>query len=310
MGGHTEAMLRALPAGPRRRTGPRPAGARARRRRGSAPFARPHHLRARRVRRAPRRARPARHPRRSRACCSTSASRRSSSTRRSAASPTPQDAPLDMRMDPTTGQTAAEVLNTYSERSSPAILRAYGEERFARRIAAAIVRERATAPFDASAGWSSSSAPRSRRAARRTGGNPAKRTFQALRIEVNDELGCSSARCRPRSTRSRVGGRIVVDVVPLARGPARSSARSPPVATSAHRRTCPSCRRTTQPELRLVTRGAEQADAAEVAAQPARRVGAASAPPSGCGRRWRHEHLPEHRPPAPSDLGVDCPGRA
>src|SRR6478609_8243740 len=76
------------------------------------------------------------------------------------------DAPLDMRMDATTGPTAADVLNTYDERELARILREYGEERFAPRIV------RANIPA----------------ATRKTGGNPAKRTFQALRIEVNGEI--------------------------------------------------------------------------------------------------------------------------
>src|SRR3954447_4817198 len=100
-----------------------------------------------------------------------------------------EDAPLDMRMDPTTGPTAADVLNTYPQGEIARVLREYGEERFAPRIASAIVPERAPAPFPSPARlvellYAAIPAP-----ARRTGGHPAKRTFQALRIEVNDELG-------------------------------------------------------------------------------------------------------------------------
>ncbi|HET9998910.1 MAG TPA: 16S rRNA (cytosine(1402)-N(4))-methyltransferase RsmH, partial [Nocardioides sp.] len=90
-----------------------------------------------------------------------------------------EDAPLDMRMDGTTGATAADVLNTYSEAELARVLREYGEEKFARRIAAAVVRERAREPFTTSARlvellYAEIPAP-----ARRTGGHPAKRTFQA-----------------------------------------------------------------------------------------------------------------------------------
>ena len=121
-----------------------------------------------------------------------------------------QDAPLDMRMDPTTGKTAAELLNTYSVQELTRILSRYGEERFARAIARTIVREREKAPFDTSARLvelvrASIPAP-----ARRTGGNPAKRTFQALRIEVNDELGVLERALPAAVDALALGGRIVV----------------------------------------------------------------------------------------------------
>src|SRR5499426_2770652 len=99
-----------------------------------------------------------------------------------------RDAPLDMRMDPTRGRTAADVLNTYSVADLSRVLRDYGEERFARRIAEAIARERARRPFDTSARLVELVRTAIPAAARRSGGHPAKRTFQALRIEVNAEL--------------------------------------------------------------------------------------------------------------------------
>lgn len=95
------------------------------------------------------------------------------------------DAPLDMRMNATEGITAADVLNTYSAGELARILKWYGEERFADRIARAIVAER---PFDTSARLVETIAAAIPAAARHTGGHPAKRTFQALRIEVNREL--------------------------------------------------------------------------------------------------------------------------
>src|SRR6201996_2311375 len=98
------------------------------------------------------------------------------------------DAPLDMRMDPTSALTAAEIVNDYDESALTDILRRYGEERFARRIAAHIIRRRARTPFSSTGElvevvYQAVPAP-----ARRTGGHPAKRTFQALRIAVNGEL--------------------------------------------------------------------------------------------------------------------------
>ncbi|NAZ88152.1 16S rRNA (cytosine(1402)-N(4))-methyltransferase RsmH [Kineococcus indalonis] len=99
-----------------------------------------------------------------------------------------RDAPLDMRMDPGAPTTAADVLNTYPHAELARVLREYGEERFAGRIAAAVVRERAAEPFTGSARLVDLVRANVPAATRRTGGNPAKRTFQALRIEVNDEL--------------------------------------------------------------------------------------------------------------------------
>ena len=98
------------------------------------------------------------------------------------------DAPLDMRMDRDATLTAAEVVNTFDEKALTRILREFGEERFAGRIAAQIVRRRARRPFSSTGElvellYEAIPAP-----ARRTGGHPAKRTFQALRIVVNGEL--------------------------------------------------------------------------------------------------------------------------
>ncbi|WP_442907549.1 16S rRNA (cytosine(1402)-N(4))-methyltransferase RsmH [Kineococcus sp. G2] len=99
-----------------------------------------------------------------------------------------RDAPLDMRMDPGAPTTAADVLNTYPQAELARVLRVYGEERFAGRIAAAVVRQRAAEPFTGSSRLVDLVRENVPAATRRTGGNPAKRTFQALRIEVNDEL--------------------------------------------------------------------------------------------------------------------------
>ena len=98
------------------------------------------------------------------------------------------DAPLDMRMDPRLPLTAAEVLNTYSHGDLARVLKTYGDERFAGKIASAVLREREKEPFTTSARLVDLLYSTIPAAARRTGGHPAKRTFQALRIEVNAEL--------------------------------------------------------------------------------------------------------------------------
>ncbi|QPK84326.1 16S rRNA (cytosine(1402)-N(4))-methyltransferase RsmH [Corynebacterium qintianiae] len=98
------------------------------------------------------------------------------------------DAPLDMRMDPTTGITAADVLNTYSHGDLARILKTYGDERFAGKIASHVLKEREKEPFTRSGRLVELIYQAIPAATRRTGGHPAKRTFQALRIEVNQEL--------------------------------------------------------------------------------------------------------------------------
>src|SRR6202035_3637051 len=100
-----------------------------------------------------------------------------------------QDAPLDMRMDQSAELTAERVVNTYPAPDLARVLAEYGEERFARRIAEAVVRERTREPITGTLRLATIVKDAIPAAARRTGGNPAKRTFQALRIEVNDELG-------------------------------------------------------------------------------------------------------------------------
>jgi 16S rRNA (cytosine1402-N4)-methyltransferase len=178
-----------------------------------------------------------------------------------------EDAPLDMRMDDTAGRTAADVLNDYPVDELTRILREYGEERFARRIATSVVRERAKQPFTRSGRlvellYDAIPAP-----ARRTGGHPAKRTFQALRIEVNDELS-ALRRALPAAVNAvRVGGRVVVmsyhsleDRITkqVFAGVTRSTV--PP--------DLPFVPEGQEPALRLVTRGAEKATAQEIEANP------------------------------------------
>ena len=178
-----------------------------------------------------------------------------------------EDAPLDMRMNDTAGITAAEVLNTYPAADLARILRSYGEEKFARQIARAIVREREKAPFDRSARLVDLLREVIPAPARRTGGHPAKRTFQALRIEVNDELGVLRRAIPAAVDALAVRGRIGVmsyhsleDRMVKHELTARSRSTAPadlPVVPEEY-----------QPELRLLTRGAEKASEEEVAANP------------------------------------------
>jgi 16S rRNA (cytosine1402-N4)-methyltransferase len=178
-----------------------------------------------------------------------------------------RDADLDMRMDPTTGPTAADVLNTYAVPELARILREYGEERFAGRIAAAIGRARDRRPFTRSSELVELLYETVPAASRRTGGHPAKRTFQALRIEVNGELDALRAAVPAAIDSLTVGGRIVVlsyhsleDRLVKRELAARSVSTTPqdlPVELPGH-----------GPELRLLVRGSQQASEEEVGENP------------------------------------------
>jgi 16S rRNA (cytosine1402-N4)-methyltransferase len=178
-----------------------------------------------------------------------------------------KDAPLDMRMNPTTGITAADVLNTYPPGELIRILRDYGEERFAQRIVKAVVAERERRPFDHSARLVELLYDAVPAASRRTGGHPAKRTFQALRIEVNGELDSLREAMPAAIGALALGGRIVVEsyqsledrLVKQAFAPLAKS-RTPeglPVELPGH-----------GPELKLLTRGAEKAGEVETERNP------------------------------------------
>ncbi len=121
-----------------------------------------------------------------------------------------QDAPLDMRMDPTSGPTAADVLNTYGVEDLTRVLRDYGEERFARKIAGAVARDREREPFTDSGRLVQMLRRVVPAASQRSGGHPAKRTFQALRIEVNGELAALEAALPVTLDSLAVGGRVAV----------------------------------------------------------------------------------------------------
>ncbi|HET7067031.1 MAG TPA: 16S rRNA (cytosine(1402)-N(4))-methyltransferase RsmH [Nocardioides sp.] len=178
-----------------------------------------------------------------------------------------EDAPLDMRMDPTSGPTAADVLNTYPQAELARVLREYGEERFAPRIARAIVRERDREPFSTSARLVELLYDQIPAPARRTGGHPAKRTFQALRMEVNDELGVLRRAVPAAIDALAVGGRVVVESYHSLedRLVKRAFAAVTTVDVPPDLPFVPEDR---QPALRLVTRGAERAGEDEITANP------------------------------------------
>ncbi|MEV4755508.1 16S rRNA (cytosine(1402)-N(4))-methyltransferase RsmH [Micromonospora sp. NPDC049559] len=178
-----------------------------------------------------------------------------------------QDAPLDMRMDQTTGVPAEEVVNGYSHGELARVLRVYGEEKFAGRIASAIVRERERARITSSARLAELVREAIPAPARRTGGHPAKRTFQALRIEVNRELAALETALPAALDALAPGGRLVVlsyhsleDRITKQSLGARARSTGPvdlPVELPG-----------TGPTLRLLSRGAELPSEAEVAANP------------------------------------------
>ena len=177
------------------------------------------------------------------------------------------DAPLDMRMDQSTGITAADVLNTYDAADLTRVLRDYGEERFARKIAAAVVRERQVEPFTTSGRLVELLRRAIPMASQRQSGHPAKRTFQALRIEVNDELEVWRRAITGAIDALAVGGRIAVlsyhsledrtTKQAFAAGATSSTPPGLPVELPEH-----------AAYLSLVTRGGEEPDDAEVALNP------------------------------------------
>ena len=118
-----------------------------------------------------------------------------------------QDAPLDMRMDQSTGLTASDVVNEARPDELATILREYGDEKFAARIARAIVARRPISTTVELAEIITSAIPA---ATRRVGGHPAKRSFQALRIHVNDELSVLRSALDTAIDRLRPGGRCIV----------------------------------------------------------------------------------------------------
>ncbi len=176
------------------------------------------------------------------------------------------DAPLDMRMGPQE-LTAAEILNTYTRVDLARVLRRYGEERFADRIAGRIVAERDREPFTRSGRLVQLLYDAIPAATRKTGGHPAKRTFQALRIEVNAELASLEGVLPAAVDALAVGGRVAVLAYHsledrlvkqvLAAGSTSRAPRGLPVVPPGF-----------GPELRLLTRGADRPSEGEAAANP------------------------------------------
>ena len=216
------------------------------------------------------------------------------------------DAPLDMRMG-RSGPTAAEVLNTYDARALARILRRYGEERFADRIARRLVEAREVEPFERSGRLVELLRSAIPMAAQKSGGHPAKRTFQALRIEVNGELEALDGVLPAAVSSLAVGGRIAVLAYHsledrpvkqvLAAGAADRAPHGLPVVPDE-----------LKAELRLLTKGAQRPTEAEVAVNPraaSARLRAAervfdprepSAPAGARGTRPQSTSLPpEHR---------------
>lgn len=187
------------------------------------------------------------------------------------------DSPLDMRMDTSSSMTAARLLAEENEREIARILRIYGEEKFASRIAKNIVTQRATTPIERSGQLvdiikSSIPAP-----ARRTGGNPAKRTFQALRVAVNDELRILERAVPAAISTLKIGGRIVVESYQsLEDRIVKEVFRSGAVSHAPEG--LPFIPKNLSPRLKLLTRGAARADLQEITrnsrAKPVRLRGA------------------------------------
>jgi 16S rRNA (cytosine1402-N4)-methyltransferase len=172
--------------------------------------------------------------------------------------------PLDMRMGPESATTAEDVVNRWSEPDLAAVLRRYGEERFARRIAAAIVRHRPIVDTAQLAEVVADAVPHGAR----DRGHPARRSFQAIRIAVNDELAALTDGLDAILLVLRSGGRLVVisyhsleDRIVKRRfvAGARGCVCPPELPVCA-------CGRT--PELSLLTRGAERPSEAEVERNP------------------------------------------
>ncbi len=178
-----------------------------------------------------------------------------------------QDAPLDMRMDPDASLTAAEILNTYDKRALTRVLREFGEERFASRIADRILRQRASKPLTTTGELVELLYDAIPAATRRTGGHPAKRTFQALRTAVNAELDSLAEAVPAAMSALPPGGRIVVmayqsleDKIVKGLFATATASRTPsglPVELPGH-----------EPDFVSLTRGAEKATATEVELNP------------------------------------------
>lgn len=174
------------------------------------------------------------------------------------------DAPLDMRMDTTADLDAAHVVNTYDVAQLRRIIRTYGEEKFAHRIAGAIEKARPLTTTGELVEVIRGAVPT---AAGRTGGHPAKRTFQALRIEVNEELDVLTEAVPAAMHALHIGGRMVVmsyhsledRTTKRAITPQATSTAPPgfPVELEEH-----------EPVVKTITRGTEKPTDEEIAENP------------------------------------------
>ena len=178
------------------------------------------------------------------------------------------DAPLDMRMDTSADVTAAGIVNEADERDLATIFKRYGEERYARPIARAIVRRRKEHPFERTADLVETIRAAIPAPARFGDGHPAKRVFQALRIAVNDELGSLEAALPSAFSMLRPGGRLAVisfhsledRIVKRFMRDLERGCECPP--------DFPVCVCGKKPELRALSRKPIRASAGELAANP------------------------------------------
>ena len=178
------------------------------------------------------------------------------------------DAPLDMRMDPSAGYSARELVNEADEQELADIFKRYGEERYARPIARAIARRRTTQPFERTGDLVETIKASIPAPARFGEGHPAKRVFQALRIEVNDELGAVERALPAALEMLRPGGRLaVISFHSLEDRIVKRFLRA-----EEHGCTCPPdfpiCVCGSEPKLRATPRRAIRPSAAEVARNP------------------------------------------
>jgi 16S rRNA (cytosine1402-N4)-methyltransferase len=178
------------------------------------------------------------------------------------------DAPLDMRMDPSASYSARELVNELGERELADIFKRYGEERYARQIARAIARRRITQPYERTGDLVETIKASIPAPARFGEGHPAKRVFQALRIEVNDELGAIERALPAALEMLRPGGRLgVISFHSLEDRLVKRFLRS-----QEHGCTCPPdfpiCVCGSEPMLRATPRRAIRPSAAEVARNP------------------------------------------
>ncbi|OKL47537.1 16S rRNA (cytosine(1402)-N(4))-methyltransferase [Boudabousia liubingyangii] len=178
-----------------------------------------------------------------------------------------RDAQLDMRMDPTQGPSAADFLNTASAKEISQVLWRYGEEKNANRIAQKIVAVRAEKPLTRTAELVEVIREALPQAAMRKGGNPAKRTFQAIRIKVNGELDILEAALPAALKSLNDGGRLVVEAYQsLEDRLVKQTFKT--ITTVDVPADLPFIPESAQPDFKLITRGAQRPSDQELAENP------------------------------------------